>query len=858
MHNLQKLLTEHIIEIPVIQRDYAQGRKNPKVNRIRKDFVGALLKAIENPENSQLHLDFIYGRIESQSTQNVQENNYNHVESILAFAKAYTLQAKVGLSGAIPEVDRKVLDNSKTKLMPLDGQQRLTTLWLLHYVLYHQSALELPKWMHNFTYKTRKSSTSFINGLIENIDMDKDSSYSNCIEKSKWFYKAWLQDPTVKGMMVSLDEIRTQLKEKLSAFPGEERNQELEKWIDHLVKGEGKPAIHFSFLSLSDIDVEDDIYIKMNDRGKQLTDFEIFKNDLLGYLQDLAKRKHDPDLTEREYYEIAQNLDKRWHDLFWKEKGTDSFNIENSFHYFFLYHLLLHRISNKNSDDQFCSKYFSALIGDKRDSNFERFDFKALQKLKLISPASLKYVFENLETLSDAGFLNKAQKVADEISFKKNGVPEFGYDFLKHNLKSDSGNTGYYDRTFNYALTSYLGAYKEDFDIRLFRQWCRVLQNLIYNQAYIQGKDEFETAVKHVNILVANGRNVEKTLLEQGTNLGVFPRQISEEVKKVSLYKDDPGLYQMFRSLENHDYFHGQIGFAIDMATNRVEQGDIFNKEEFASFSSKLSALFDPQFSGNSEWLLQRALMTRGFEFKGKNGNKLEIFSNNPTDLRSKEEGWRWLFKSEHAKNYFQIFNSLLKDLSIEDFENDLKALVKNYKIKDWKYYFIKEPETIRACKKRMIKKNNDDNVRLLINPTASGYHSELRTKFLQHNFSHDPEPFKEIGYHPVKDQQEKPCCYFKGWKRNESYHLDIRYDNGNYQVRFLNVDESSQHRIEQQIADVLKHLNFEADNDEGFILNVNKTEGQDTDEALDSKLIEILGVLKKTKLKSYEYLEEA
>ena len=47
-----------MIEIPIIQRDYAQGRDIPEVNRIRKRFLSALYTALA--ENKQLKLDFHY------------------------------------------------------------------------------------------------------------------------------------------------------------------------------------------------------------------------------------------------------------------------------------------------------------------------------------------------------------------------------------------------------------------------------------------------------------------------------------------------------------------------------------------------------------------------------------------------------------------------------------------------------------------------------------------------------------------------------------------------------------------------------------------------------------------------------
>jgi Protein of unknown function DUF262 len=70
------------IEIPKFQRDYAQGRHDPGVTDIRSAFLDALHEALT--DGDPLGLDFVYG-----------------------------------------DIDNGVL-------RPLDGQQRLTTLFLVH------------------------------------------------------------------------------------------------------------------------------------------------------------------------------------------------------------------------------------------------------------------------------------------------------------------------------------------------------------------------------------------------------------------------------------------------------------------------------------------------------------------------------------------------------------------------------------------------------------------------------------------------------------------------------------------------------------------------------------------------------
>jgi hypothetical protein len=58
--NFWQLLNKQKIEIPIIQRDYAQGRKDKK--EIRDNFLNALYNSLN--DSKAIRLDFIYGSIE--------------------------------------------------------------------------------------------------------------------------------------------------------------------------------------------------------------------------------------------------------------------------------------------------------------------------------------------------------------------------------------------------------------------------------------------------------------------------------------------------------------------------------------------------------------------------------------------------------------------------------------------------------------------------------------------------------------------------------------------------------------------------------------------------------------------------
>jgi hypothetical protein len=100
------------IEIPLIQRDYAQGRTDGRATDIRARFLDVLHDALTN--GTKVGLDFVYGDVEGGT------------------------------------------------LRPLDGQQRLTTLFLLHWYLGHRAGQinDRQPWM-SFSYATRPSARLF-------------------------------------------------------------------------------------------------------------------------------------------------------------------------------------------------------------------------------------------------------------------------------------------------------------------------------------------------------------------------------------------------------------------------------------------------------------------------------------------------------------------------------------------------------------------------------------------------------------------------------------------------------------------------------------------------------------------------
>ena len=219
------------IKIPKIQREYAQGRLDERSEAIRKNFIKHLLNTIK--ENKSISLDFVYG-----------------------------------------------IKDATNLLLPLDGQQRLTTLFLLHWYC----GVDMGEWV--FDYESRREVQCFVKGLIEHCRKSpRDKKPIEEIEASDWYKPIWRSNPSVSGMLEMLIEIHKQFKGmQIDDLNLEELEKRLEK-------------ITFSINDELNGDYGN-IFLKMNARGLPLNDWENLKNILDKYSQKSWKEAINNDWPE--------------------------------------------------------------------------------------------------------------------------------------------------------------------------------------------------------------------------------------------------------------------------------------------------------------------------------------------------------------------------------------------------------------------------------------------------------------------------------------------------------------------------------------------------------------------------------
>jgi len=663
------------IEIPIIQRDYAQGRDNEKTNKIRNVFLDSLIKAIES-ENESLELDFVYGDINNGIFQ------------------------------------------------PLDGQQRLTTLYLLYwYFAYKTGNLSGNKNnFKKFTYETRISSREFCNELIEKGEKLGDGE--TLIEKitdASWFFMSWKKDPTIKAMLVMLNSIEF----KLNGKSQEELTKEWHKLISE------NPPITFHFKQLNDIGLTDDLYIKMNARGKALTDFENFKARFEKHIKendfekDLslteANKEQWKELTEKTF---SHRIDTVWTDLFWKHRGDDNL-VDNEFVKFIAGIAINSYAENqeifKSKDED---KLTRKILEEKKEKNITD---EAVKRERIERRITL--LFNNPNEITPEDFPSKTSFEYLKSCFDIYSHKELKYDELKpedlklwdfleikkvkinseqeldNNLFLDlvkDGKTEYKQRVLFYAQTQFLLKVKT-FNSKSFAEWMRVVRNIVQN-ATIDSAGAYIGAIGLINELSSGCTDVYNFLNKNSIKSGFASNQVSEEILKSSIITTDEKNKEVIFLTEDTNFFKGRILFGL-FCIDFENSNDSF---KYDSCNSLYKVVCEHLNSNDFSNKFRSALLTvRNNDFYnywgtwsyGTDSHK-RCFIENIADLKGN-------FTTGFYKDY-------LKDLLLKLFEKSLDEIISEFScpqdMPNWKCEIIKQPQLLdKYCQSHYFGISNDN-----------------------------------------------------------------------------------------------------------------------------------------------------
>ncbi len=594
------------IAIPLIQRDYAQGRLDDDVNRVRSRFLDSLYNAIVN---EPITLDFVYGDIDEKGT-----------------------------------------------MTPLDGQQRLTTLFLLHWYAAKKENIPEEKcaFLRQFSYETRYSARYFCTELVS-FEPSFQGNLSDEIINQAWFPLDWKKDPTISSMLVMLDAIEDKFKGVTDIWNRLE-NQ----------------AITFYFLPIRDMGLTDELYIKMNSRGKPLTLFEHFKAELEREIRALDE-KNGTDIASR----IVVSIDREWTDLLWKYRnggsgGADDNIIDDEFlRYFkFICDIICYRNGKSPqsySNDVFdlLHQYFSA-----QDEN---------------TPANI----ETLESFFNCwcnidGYDNPTSFLESFMSFEheagkiivdsRNKIDIF--EDCIHSYSDKSGRLRQFPLNrivLLYAITMYLqNQDKVSYDEFIRR--IRIINNLIQNSEDEVSdridRNRIPAILQAVDAIVLTGEIDEN--IENNFNVN----QIQEEQEKIEFLAEHPECYDDLFALEDHDMLKGQISIV---------------GLENLGYVNRFESLF------NCEWdKIDCALMT-----VGNYGQQERVKWRYQYASKNYQLAWNELFHRSANAGFDNTKAILVQLLSTNEiFDNDiLDGMISKYiarceseGVYPWNYYYVKYP----------------------------------------------------------------------------------------------------------------------------------------------------------------------
>ena len=731
-----QLLDRHgRVQVPMIQRDYAQGRESEA--EVREEFLNVLCRALNlSADDAALpvNLDFIYGSVEGEES---------------------------------------------TCFLPLDGQQRLTTLFLLHWYLAWQDAcwnefveLFCPDGKSRFSYTVRPSSKEFYDALVmfqPGGSPDQHESLSRLLKDQSWYFRYWRLDPTIQSSLTMLDAIHQRFRGSRGLFKK--------------ISNTERPVITFQLLDLEDFGLSDDLYIKMNARGKPLTAFETFK---ARYEQELGRQFEgetrsigDETFSVAEFF--SRRMDTTWADFFWTYRNKET----NLF------------------DDAVMNLFRTvALLSRDPDNDSYLVDISALRNKQVRSSYS---VFQN------RGWLD--QKFSESLILLLEAWSDGERDFAPQ-LPS----TQFFDEAslFTKALNEptnllfaeivqfvgyvvYLREHSGALDPEAFQEWMRVVFNLSTNTSYDRPAD-MQRSISALLSMAPNSGDVLQFLAATENPTGGFnPQQVSEEKLKAELILADAAWRFLIDRAESHGYFRGQIEFLLDYCgvLEKRAKADGADWEaiahsssqgEFERYLEKAESMFTAHGLTNvGQYRWERALLCIGDYLLPRGRQNISYLGNPSTEQAS----WKRLLRGT-TPNVLQarrLLQQLLDRITADDsVVSQLDQIIDGGTGSDpWRKAFIETPKAFEYCEKRAIRRTSENEIYLLKKTQLNGAHAELFTYCLFHNVLLPMA--SDLGFAPLELSEEyssvngidvEPGFQFTWSRDEESLTFDVRW-NGQY-----------------------------------------------------------------------------
>lgn len=464
------------IEIPIIQRDYAQGR--PSEGKIRNRLVNHIADALKN--ECPIELDFVYGMI----TENKR--------------------------------------TAQSLFIPIDGQQRLTTLFLLHwYAAWSEGKLDIAKeTLLHFTYETRPSAHSFLEFICKETIPQTIASFKDYfVHEARWFDNTWMLDPSVEAFVIMLDCIHG--------------NEIINSSINLFTILTTTDIVSFYFLPLEEFGLSEEIYTRMNARGKQLTPFEKFKSKLFAAID------YDEDLKN----EVSEKIEYAWVDNLWHYREEQIYTIDKYFMNLLRFVALV--------------TFYERNLGEKRKkANIDLDDEDQLVSV-FDDVSSVKFLINVFDLLP------RLKKLAGSVMLYPWANDSIGTIGMM--LKEVVLNNAHDDITtvlLLYSALQYMIKHKDDSGMK---DYLTVVRNMLVNTKD-KSQREWPRLLPVLKDLASD--NIYELLLNPDFRIEViYSEQQKEEIRKAKLISINSRFKALLQKIENNVHFKGNINSLLDGAS---------------------------------------------------------------------------------------------------------------------------------------------------------------------------------------------------------------------------------------------------------------------------------------------------
>ena len=527
-----ELMNGYKVSIPTIQRDYVQGRNDKKVTDVRNGLISNIFDKLV--DGKKCHLNFTVGVYSDDDT-----------------------------------------------VFLLDGQQRITTLFLAHFYIAYMSN-NLTRFIEligyddeknkKFTYLTRTTTQRFLNDLVnEARKFDKTKSIEKNIKESNWYSTDYNDDISIKSAIVVLSTIEEKTK-------GKDFNDLFNRLFN-----DGK--VTFFFLLSKNIEKPHDHYIKINSRGKDLTDFELFKSSYFEKMEEYEKKgKLSCDFVSK----IKTNLDNKWFEFAWntfynddaRDKKTDEM-LRSLIHILFVGIELTHldKKEIQKADEMYDNLLYSFNYKEEYFVEYCNYFYYLMQLILTIKEESEDYYNYYIRPF----FVN----VTDGVTITTNQ-----------------------SKVFIIALAHYAQLKKDDYsDLEKIKYCIAFLRNIISNDSNIRNSIE-EVYNRCSTVIKLNVNDFENYEANTSTKYQYFNKDlIDEEVKKISIINDSKSTIaniedEIFKAEKNLPFFNGRIlflmessktptGFSLEDFQKYVDKSKYFNSDNYQDVISYMMSKKD-------------------------------------------------------------------------------------------------------------------------------------------------------------------------------------------------------------------------------------------------------------------------